>query len=309
MVTAPDSPLHRLLEQAARDHGLFQVARAVELGLAPHHLRGLVERGWCERIVPGVYRVAGSPRSAHQQLLAEIWAHPAGTVAGLRAAGRLWTLQGLHAATPEVLVVHERNRHRGGPRVHATRALPKQHVTVRDRIPTTTVGRTLFDLGRVLPAARLERIVDDALARRLVSMAQLRSVFFALARRGRPGTASMRTILDDRDDGHPVPASELERVARLLIGSSDLPMPSFEVDLGGEEWIGRVDCTWRAERVVLELDGRRFHGGASARDADRERENRLVAAGWRVLRLTWHDLTERPEHCLELLRSALGRGR
>jgi hypothetical protein len=301
---APSVPA--LARHAAGHHGLFRAADASALGFAPHHLRELVDRGWCERLVRGVYRVGGAPPTPQQRLLAEVWSHPDGTVAAFRAAGRVWALPGLARAQPEVAVVHGRNRHRGGPRVHGTSLLPPAHVTVRDAVPITTVPRTLFDLGGVLSPGRMERLVDDALQRRLVTLARLRAVFFVLAGRGRPGTATMRRILDDRDDEHVAPASELERVARLLLRDCGLPMPTFEVDLGGEEWIGRVDCLWLAERLVLELDGRRFHGGASARDADRDRENRLVAHGWRVIRLTWHDLVHRPGWCVELLRTALG---
>jgi very-short-patch-repair endonuclease len=44
----------------------------------------------------------------------------------------------------------------------------------------------------------------------------------------------------------------------------------------------------------VEIDGWAYHTTPDQFRADRQRQNRLVAAGWRVLRFTWHDVTERP---------------
>jgi very-short-patch-repair endonuclease len=40
---------------------------------------------------------------------------------------------------------------------------------------------------------------------------------------------------------------------------------------------------------------------------DRRRQNRLIAAGWTVLRFTWWDLTERPDDVLAQIRAAVAR--
>ena len=45
-----------------------------------------------------------------------------------------------------------------------------------------------------------------------------------------------------------------------------MPEPSYEVDVGGDAWLGRVDVLWRSARVIVELDSRRHHGGLVARD-------------------------------------------
>lgn len=57
--------------------------------------------------------------------------------------------------------------------------------------------------------------------------------------------------------------------------------------------IGQADILFSAERVVVEIDGRSFHGAAQFQQ-DRSRQNRLIAAGYAVLRFTWQDLTNRP---------------
>jgi very-short-patch-repair endonuclease len=47
---------------------------------------------------------------------------------------------------------------------------------------------------------------------------------------------------------------------------------------------------WRYQGLVVELDGHAFHGTRAAFEADRARDRSLHAAGWRVIRVTWHQL-------------------
>jgi hypothetical protein len=192
--------------------------------------------------------------------------------------------------------------------VHTTTWLPTAHVLVRDGIATTTAARTVFDLAALVPFRKIERIADHLLAHERCTLLQLQRVHFALAGPGRQGTVAMRSLLADQSDEEVVPASELERVGRELLRRSKIPMPAFEVELGGDDWIGRVDCVWREARLVVELDGRRFHGGATARDEDRRRDNRLMAEGWRVLRFTWDDLHQRPAEVIATITAALRSG-
>lgn len=292
----------------ARHHGLFRSDDARVHGISRDQVRYLVSTGWCVMVARGVYRVTAAPKTGRQLLLAEVWAHDTRAVASHRAAGHLWNLVGYRAPRPEVTVEFGANQRRSGP-THASLWLPTRHTTVHDSIPVTRVARTLFDLAGVEPQGRVEVALDDALSRNLCSLEQMNQVFFALARRGRKGTAAMRELLEDRGEGYVAPASALERLARAVFSEGGLPMPSFEVHLGDDDLAGRVDCVWRDARLVVELDGQRFHGSRSAREADRGRDNRLMAAGWRVIRLTWDDLKKRPHEVLAQVRAALAHTR
>ena len=72
------------------------------------------------------------------------------------------------------------------------------------------------------------------------------------------------------------------------------PVPGHEVDL-----------LWQAERLVVEVDGFAFHGHRVAFEADRRRDATLVAAGYRVIRVTWRQLTEEPLAVVATLSAAL----
>jgi very-short-patch-repair endonuclease len=63
-------------------------------------------------------------------------------------------------------------------------------------------------------------------------------------------------------------------------------------------------------RVVVELDGWAYHVTRDRFHHDRERQNRLIGAGWIVLRFTWRDLSERPGYVTATIRAVLaGRSR
>jgi very-short-patch-repair endonuclease len=69
--------------------------------------------------------------------------------------------------------------------------------------------------------------------------------------------------------------------------------------------IAVVDVLFPEVRLVIEVDGFAAHRDRGSFVADRRRQNRLVAAGYTVLRVTWDDLRDRPEAVLIELRSLL----
>jgi very-short-patch-repair endonuclease len=75
------------------------------------------------------------------------------------------------------------------------------------------------------------------------------------------------------------------------------------LDLEGGEII--ADFLWRAPRLIVETDGRQFHGTAIAFENDRRRDQRLVLAGWRVIRCTWRQVVDEPNELVGTLRALL----
>ncbi len=66
-----------------------------------------------------------------------------------------------------------------------------------------------------------------------------------------------------------------------------------------------ADCVWRSSRVIVELDGRAVHGTAAAFERDRARDRALSAAGWRVVRVTWRQISEEARELAEDLSALL----
>jgi very-short-patch-repair endonuclease len=66
-----------------------------------------------------------------------------------------------------------------------------------------------------------------------------------------------------------------------------------------------VDFLWPEQRLIVETDGFGAHGTRRAFERDRQRDARLQAAGYRVLRFTWRQLLDEPEVVAARLAAAL----
>lgn len=149
----------------------------------------------------------------------------------------------------------------------------------------------------------VERMLDDALVRKRTTIAALTRTFLSLAGRGRPGTALMRELLEVRSETYVPTESELEDLFVAFVERHALPTPRRQVPLGSDDaLIGRVDFLFEHARLVVEVDGRAFHAQRMVQRRDRRRDLELLNAGWRVLRLTWHDLTVDGDDIAERLR-------
>jgi very-short-patch-repair endonuclease len=220
--------------------------------------------------------------------MAAVLAGGPGAVLGHRSAG---DLHGIHPnAHPRIEVsVPKQRRSRDGVTFHAC-ALPPDEVTTVDGIPVTTVPRTLFDLAAVLRPRQLERALNEAEALRLYDHLSLDHLLTRYPRRA--GSRAIRAALHARRTSEKVTRSELELRFLEFLDQAGLPEPETNAIVEGFE----VDCVWREQRVVVELDSRAFHLTRAAFEADRERDRVLQAAGWRPVRITSAqlDLAPRP---------------
>jgi len=116
------------------------------------------------------------------------------------------------------------------------------------------------------------------------------------AQPGRTGNAQLRRLLAELEHGA---QAESERLLHAILRRGNVTgwVPQFRVRIGSRT--AYVDVAIPAHKIAIEVDGRRFHDSASDRfEDDRSRQNALIGAGWRVLRLTWSMLCERPDEVL-----------
>jgi very-short-patch-repair endonuclease len=228
-----------------------------------------------------------------------------GAVASHRTAAALWRLPGFDLSHRDVSRLHGGDHEPSSlSTLHHPRLLPAHHMTVLAGIPVTTPGRTLFDLAAILPPARTERAVDNALAASPALLNVLHRLLPELAQRGRTGIRTMRAILADRPAGYIAPASGLEaRVVRLLADAGI--RTRRQVDLGGDDWIGRVDLVVEGARLVIEVDSARFHASRLDRARDTTRDAALRKTGREVVRVTEEEAWHAPGEVIRKVRSAL----
>ncbi|MCU1380573.1 MAG: Protein of unknown function (DUF559)/Domain of unknown function [Acidimicrobiales bacterium] len=251
-----------------------------------------------------MFRLPGTVPTVQQHLLAAVIDAGSGAVATRRSAAALWGLPGFRWGEPEVLVKRAGDHECRLGRLSETSLLPAHHVTVRDAIPVVTLARLCFELAATEHPKRTDRAIDNALLLGM-SIDSLAEVVGTLAKRGRPGSAVMRRGVAKRGEGYVPPASELEALGLEALRAGGLPEPVRQLDAGGETWAGRVDYAYPAARLLIEFDGRRHWQALLEAQADRRRDAELVAAGWRVLRITWEMLTQDPAGVARLVARAL----
>jgi very-short-patch-repair endonuclease len=208
-------------------------------------------------------------------------------------AAALWQLApGPLATEPvEVLVAGLARGRLAGVRAHRMGRLDADETTLLERIPITTPARTLLDLGAATAPREFERVVAHAEREGLASQEALASL---AARHPRHrGAPALRRILAVQG-GPQLTRSEAESRLLELFRRGRLPAPSANARVAGYE----VDFLWRAERVVVEVDGFAFHSSVRAFERDRRRDATLAAAGFRVIRVTWRQIVDEPESIL-----------
>lgn len=176
-------------------------------------------------------------------------------------------------------------------------------LTVVDRIPATSVSRTLFDLAAVVSRQQLEKALNEAEVRGLTDRLSLPDLLERYPRRR--GSVTLRSLLGREMATRGVARNDFEQRLKTLLEGSDLPRPRFNADLHVGGRFFEVDCLWSAQRLVVELDGRAVHGTRLAFEKDRERDRLLMADGWRVVRVTWRQLRDDAPAILADLRRML----
>jgi very-short-patch-repair endonuclease len=273
-----------IAELAARQHGVVARGQLLALAIGRNAIDHRLARGRLHPIHRGVFAVGHPVRSSGATWMAAVLAGGPGAVLGHRSAAAIWGIRSSSAGAVDIIC--PRRLERPGIRGHRV-VLREDEVTVHDGIPVTTPARTLFDLAAVVPRHQLEAAFNEAEVRRLASPTSLPAL---LARYpGRRGNTAIQALLDNHvRNGESRTRNELEHRLLALLDAHDLPRPQTN-RLSAH---GELDAAWPDRRLVVELDGFATHGTRRAFEADRARDRRLVADGWRVLRVTWRQLSE-----------------
>src|SRR5215208_7881513 len=142
-----------LAEIGGRQHGVVSRTGLLNAGLTPGEIRSRVRSGELLREYPGVYRVGHRAPSREARYLAAVMACGEGAALSGRAAAHLHGLIKGRPPPPEVVTRTER-RIEGIP-TQRSRTLDPHDVTEVNRIPVTTVPRTLVDLAATLQTEAL----------------------------------------------------------------------------------------------------------------------------------------------------------
>ena len=292
-------------EVARSQRNLITTPQASECGATQQYIRTRVARGDWQRLHPGVYLIGPAAPDWERRIYAFVLAAGPGARASHRAAAALWGLEGSHRSVAEVTVPIDRRPLPAGGVIHRTGRLADEDVTVRFGVPVTSIARTLIDSGAVVPPAIVERGVEDALDRKLISDTQLARRLAVIGGRGCRGAGVLRKILATRLDGGPA-GSFLEILAGHLLRDAGLTgwKRQHLVRLHtGEKF--KIDLSRPELLLAIELEGRKGHRTQKEIAYDKWRRRMLTAMGWTVLTFTWHQVVNSPEEVIAAILAAV----
>ncbi|WP_435744328.1 DUF559 domain-containing protein [Nocardioides sp. SYSU DS0663] len=162
----------------------------------------------------------------------------------------------------------------------------------------TTPARTLLDCLRSLPFTEGLAIADSALRE---SGCRLLLERVAENARG-PGSRRVRMVAEHATGLAANPfESSLRAICLDVPGLSVRP----QVTVSDDGFRARVDLADERLRIVCEADSFEWHGSRSALASDARRYNRLLVAGWIVLRFAYEDVMFHPEEVRDVLLRAV----
>jgi very-short-patch-repair endonuclease len=197
---------------------------------------------------------------------------------------------------------------RRGLVVHRLSTLDERDVRRCRNLPVTSPSRTLLDLAGVLDLHELEAAY--AIARR-AGLVTPREIAAVIARAPRSkGIGHLRELIQAetgsscQDRQAPsLTRSIYERRLLKLIQEARLPAPQANAKVLGME----VDLLWAEQKLIVEFDSVAYHLDRTAFERDRERDQKLTAAGYRVIRVTARQLDRSPMAVIAVIAMALAR--
>lgn len=296
-----EQPDRIIAQIARRQRGYITRAQLLEAGLSDDAIDRRIARGQLIRVHRGVYAVGHLPAWPVDRAAAAVLACGHGAALSHSSAMALWGFSPTWRAPFEVTPPSAHQR--PGILVHRSKALISADLRRHLGIRVTSPARTILDATPELGDRALARTFDNA---RLSGHLHLAATAELLGRFPRhPGATRLARLVDP---GRRPTRSELEDVFLAFLARYDLPQPQVNVRVRGRE----VDALFAAERVIVELDGYRFHDSRRSFEADRERDADNLVAGLITVRITWERLTERAaaearrlERILRTRRSAL----
>jgi hypothetical protein len=249
-------PDRAIVELAARQHGIVTTAQLLDAGVGRRGIARRAQAGWLVPLHRGVYQV-GPTKARYGREMAAVLACGEGAALSHQSAAAIW---GFGRRDDVVHVTVTRDvRSRPGIRVHRTASL---NAAVHNGLPVTDPARTLTDLKRTATADDVERAKEQA--------------------------AVLGLVLPDDDRFPEFTRSEGERRLKALCKAAGLPVPIMNARVHGHE----VDAYWPAQRLIVEIDGWRYHRTRKRFEDDRRKDAALTTAGYRVVRITYRRLRE-----------------
>jgi very-short-patch-repair endonuclease len=196
-----------------------------------------------------------------------------------------------------------------GAVIHSSTRLPDHHVVdLVDGARVTSVARTVFDLGGVLPESVHLSVIEDVRNKRLCTDAELGEVYEDLCGRGRRGSAAWQRVarLVERAARPTMSELELDLQEALLAGGLPAAVQQHPIALPNGRTV-HLDLAYPSLRIDIEVDHSEWHATLTAVAQDKQRDLGLAILGWERLRFTDQAVKRNVRVCVAAVRAVFER--
>ncbi|MGZ4191682.1 MAG: hypothetical protein ACXVRW_04430 [Solirubrobacteraceae bacterium] len=268
-------------QSAAPQEGVISREQLHNLGVNDRQIARRERNGDLHELYTDVWAVGHRNVTPKGHLIAALLSCGPASFLSHRTAAALLGLRAVNVQAIEVTLVAQRTYVRRGLEIHRTAEAPLPHdLRTVDHLRYSSLPRMLIELAPRETPAELDRLITQAVRKRLLDPPEMEATLQRHARR--PGLARLKAALHAYRP-RPDRTSELERAFDAwLLEHPEIPQPLRNVHVGGWE----IDCWWPEQRVALELDGRAYHVAAGEMERDRVKDTSLQVLGIRVMRVT-----------------------
>jgi hypothetical protein len=300
-MTAHSDPDREVAALAARQYGVVGYRQLRACGLDRQAIVWRVRRARLIALHRGVYAVGHEQLRIEGKWLAAVLHCGARAALSHGDAAALWKLapvrgSRIHVSTP----ARSGREPERAVRLHRVGTLRAHELTIHEELPVTTVARTLLDLAATTRSRAIEDLIAQADRLDRFDLSEVRRVIAAHPRQ--PGRRILAGVLD-RLEG--VGASDLRSRAEVALAQicddNGLPAPLANAEVAGFT----VDFHWPGTGLIVEADGFTYHSMPTVFETDRDRDQVLMLAGYRVARFTYNQLTRQRRRSARRLRDLL----
>jgi len=277
-----------------------------QLGLPNRSIRRWIEQRQLHRVAPRVLSTSAGPYDVAQRELALCLSLPAAVLSHASAAA-VWGVRRAARDQLEITVPKGTRVTDQAAVVHYSNRLPDHHVVdLVDGARVTSVARTVFDLGGVLPEWAHLSMIEDVRNKRLCTDAEIGEVYDDLCGRGRRGSSAWLRLVALVERTVRPTMSELELNLQEALVAAGLPpaVQQHPVVLPNGRTV-HLDLAYLEQRLDIEIDHSEWHATPSAVARDKERDIGLAILGWERLRFTEQSVQRNVRVCVANVRAVL----
>ncbi|MGH8957759.1 MAG: hypothetical protein ACRDVK_03695, partial [Acidimicrobiia bacterium] len=269
-----------ILDLAASQHSVVARRQLNAAGVDYQAINRRIATGMLEPATDRVLKLAAVPPTPAQTLMVSVLHVGDDTFVSHTTAAAWWGIAGfrldqIHVAIERFHRIGEDKLHK----VHHSTVIPEWCRKTHLGVPVVSPALAIYQMAGTISEHRVARAMDSAWSLRLINGPSIDRLVKRLGRSGRDGTVLMRKLRNERPNDWTPPASNLESRFDEIMAPFGFRFRR-QVDVGEDEWSGRVDFLADDLPLIVEILSERYHTSLTDQALDEARRTRHTAMGF-----------------------------